>query len=117
MRDTYYMDVEIVSPQRRSEVSETQSHAFTHLTFALSFGLCACNFFRAISLGPGTCLKPTSNAQWKSVGYSRVARPTSRVTSQIIEDFELASEGRLNGCVRSLANLSDQNIVECAISA
>ncbi|KAI0791075.1 palmitoyltransferase AKR1 [Abortiporus biennis] len=69
-------------------VTQTQSHAFSHLTFALTFGLCAYNFFRAISLDPGTCPKPASDAELKS----------------IIED--LASEGRLNGqtfCIQCMA--------------
>ena len=69
-------------------VHQTQSHAFSHLIFALSFGLCAYNFFRAISLDPGTCPKPASDAELKS----------------IIED--LASEGRLNGqtfCIQCMA--------------
>ncbi|KAJ7455004.1 hypothetical protein B0H11DRAFT_1737147, partial [Mycena galericulata] len=57
----------------------TQSHAFSHLLFALCVGLCAYNFFRAVTLDPGTCPKPSSDAELKS----------------IIED--LASEGRLNG--------------------
>jgi hypothetical protein len=47
--------------------SETSSHAFTHLSFALIVGLCAYNFFRAITLDPGTCPKPTSDAELKSV--------------------------------------------------
>ncbi|KAJ7457064.1 hypothetical protein FB451DRAFT_1047570, partial [Mycena latifolia] len=66
----------------------TQSHAFTHLLFALCVGLCAYNFFRAVTLDPGTCPKPASDAELKS----------------IIED--LASEGRLNGqtfCVQCMA--------------
>ncbi|KAK7684441.1 hypothetical protein QCA50_012388 [Cerrena zonata] len=69
-------------------VHQTQSHAFSHLIFALSFGLCAYNFFRAISLDPGTCPKPASDAELKS----------------IIE--YLASEGRLNGqtfCIQCMA--------------
>ncbi|CAL1698532.1 unnamed protein product [Somion occarium] len=69
-------------------VHQTQSHAFSHLIFALSFGLCAYNFFRAISLDPGSCPKPASDAELKS----------------IIED--LASEGRLNGqtfCIQCMA--------------
>ncbi|OCH90139.1 zf-DHHC-domain-containing protein [Obba rivulosa] len=69
-------------------VHQTQSHAFTHLTFAIMFGLCAYNFFRAISLDAGTCPKPASDAELKS----------------IIE--ELASEGRLNGqtfCIQCMA--------------
>ncbi|EPS96187.1 hypothetical protein FOMPIDRAFT_91156 [Fomitopsis schrenkii] len=69
-------------------VNQTQSHAFTHLLFAISLGLCAYNFFRAISLDPGSCPKPASDAELKS----------------IIED--LASEGRLNGqtfCIQCMA--------------
>ncbi|CAK5271098.1 unnamed protein product [Mycena citricolor] len=60
-------------------IHQTQSHAFSHLCFALAVGLCAYNFFRAITLDPGVCPKPSSDAELKS----------------IIED--LASEGRLNG--------------------
>ncbi|THG97426.1 hypothetical protein EW026_g4572 [Hermanssonia centrifuga] len=85
---------------------QTQSHAFTHLIFALTVGLCAYNFFRAISLDPGICPKPASDAELKS----------------IVE--ELATEGRLNGqtfwinlVLRRRENLSDQNIVEYAIVA
>ncbi|KAJ6626002.1 hypothetical protein B0H10DRAFT_569190 [Mycena sp. CBHHK59/15] len=69
-------------------VHQTQSHAFTHLLFALCVGLCAYNFFRAVMLDPGTCPKPASDAELKS----------------IIED--LASEGRLNGqtfCIQCMA--------------
>ncbi|KII90100.1 hypothetical protein PLICRDRAFT_579390 [Plicaturopsis crispa FD-325 SS-3] len=69
-------------------VNQTQSHAFTHLSFALSFGLCVYNFFRAITLDPGTCPKPASDAELKT----------------IIED--LATEGRLNGqtfCIQCMA--------------
>ncbi|RDB17708.1 Palmitoyltransferase AKR1 [Hypsizygus marmoreus] len=69
-------------------VQQTQSHALTHLAFALSVGLCAYNFFRAITLDPGTCPKPASDGELKS----------------IIED--LASEGRLNGqtfCIQCMA--------------
>ena len=35
--------------------------------FALTVGLCAYNFFRAITLDPGTCPKPTSDDELKSV--------------------------------------------------
>lgn len=49
---------------------ETESHAFSHLIFALSFGLCAYNFFRAMTLDPGTCPTPTSDAELKSVRNS-----------------------------------------------
>lgn len=69
-------------------VSQTQTHPFSNLVFGLSLGLCAYNFFRAISLDPGTCPKPSSDAELKS----------------IIED--LASEGRLNGqtfCIQCMA--------------
>ncbi|KAJ7161092.1 hypothetical protein C8R46DRAFT_904856 [Mycena filopes] len=78
--------------------AETQSHAFTHLLFGLSVGLCAYNFFRAVTLDPGTCPKPASDAELKS----------------IIED--LASEGRLNGqtfCIHPSA----QSTAVCATSA
>ncbi|OBZ74694.1 Palmitoyltransferase AKR1 [Grifola frondosa] len=69
-------------------VRQTQSHPFSHLIFAISFGLCAYNFFRAISLDAGTCPKPSNDAELKL----------------IIE--ELASEGRLNGqtfCIQCMA--------------
>jgi len=69
-------------------LQHTESHAFAHLIFALSFGLCAYNFFRAMTLDPGTCPVPTSDAELKS----------------IIED--LASDGRLNGqtfCIQCMA--------------
>lgn len=46
---------------------ETESHAFTHLSFGLAVGLCAYNFFRAITLDPGTCPKPASDGELKSV--------------------------------------------------
>lgn len=49
------------------ENTETQSHAFSHLLFALAIGLCAYNFFRAITLDPGTCPKPSSDAELKTV--------------------------------------------------
>lgn len=67
---------------------QPEPHAFAHLMFALVVGLCAYNFFRAITLDPGTCPKPTSDDELK----------------QIIED--LASEGRLNGqtfCIQCMA--------------
>lgn len=85
---------------------ETQSHAFTHLSFALTVGLCAYNFFRAISLDPGTCPKPSSDAELKSVSARAHFCDGSgnlQIT-QIIED--LASEGRLNGqtfCIQCMA--------------
>jgi len=56
--------------------------------FALTVGLCSYNLFRAVTLDPGTCPKPTSDDELKS----------------IIED--LASEGRLNGqtfCIQCMA--------------
>lgn len=51
---------------------ETQSHSFTHLSFALTVGLCAYNFFRAVTLDPGTCPKPASDGELKSVGHSNL---------------------------------------------
>ncbi|KAI0263246.1 ankyrin [Gloeopeniophorella convolvens] len=70
-------------------LQQSQSHAFAHLIFALSFGLCAYNFFRAMTLDPGTCPAPQ-------------AMPNSNLC--IIED--LAAEGRLNGqtfCIQCMA--------------
>ena len=49
--------------------SETQYHSFAHLMFALAVGLCAYNFFRSVTLDPGTCPKPTSDEELKSVSY------------------------------------------------
>ncbi|KAJ2931938.1 hypothetical protein H1R20_g5163, partial [Candolleomyces eurysporus] len=69
-------------------LQQAESHSLSHLMFALSVGLCAYNFFRAITLDPGTCPKPASDDELK----------------QIIED--LASEGRLNGqtfCIQCMA--------------
>ncbi|KAF9262081.1 zf-DHHC-domain-containing protein [Marasmius fiardii PR-910] len=66
----------------------TESHAFTNLSFAIATGLCVYNFCRAVMLDPGTCPKPASDGELKS----------------IIED--LASEGRLNGqtfCIQCMA--------------
>ncbi|CCM05821.1 uncharacterized protein FIBRA_08055 [Fibroporia radiculosa] len=54
-------------------VNQTQSHAFTHLVFAINMGLCAYNFFRAISLDPGVCPKPSSDAELKSVSRRRAS--------------------------------------------
>jgi hypothetical protein len=42
----------------------------SHLIFALTVGLCAYNFFRAVTLDPGTCPKPTSDDELKSVTLS-----------------------------------------------
>ncbi|KAG6826435.1 hypothetical protein H0H92_015809 [Tricholoma furcatifolium] len=69
-------------------VQQATSHAFTHLLFLLTVGLCVYNFFRAVTLDPGTCPRPASDGELKS----------------IIED--LASEGRLNGqtfCIQCMA--------------
>ena len=52
-------------------VSETQYHAFTHLILAITIGLCAYNFFRAITLDPGTCPKPSSDGELKTVRTPR----------------------------------------------
>ncbi|TRM63112.1 palmitoyltransferase AKR1 [Schizophyllum amplum] len=67
---------------------DTPHHPLAHLGFALSFMLCSYNFFRSITLDPGTCPRPASDAELKTV----------------IED--LASEGRLNGqtfCIQCMA--------------
>ncbi|PPR00301.1 hypothetical protein CVT24_004591 [Panaeolus cyanescens] len=69
-------------------VQQAQDHPFAQFLFALSVGLCTYNFFRATTLDPGTCPKPSSDEELKSV----------------IED--LASEGRLNGqtfCIQCMA--------------
>ncbi|KAH9851259.1 ankyrin [Lenzites betulinus] len=69
-------------------IHQTESHPFVHLTLAITIGLCAYNFFRAISLDPGTCPRPSNDAELKTV----------------IE--ELASQGRLNGqtfCIQCMA--------------
>lgn len=69
-------------------LQQTQSHTLAHLMFVVSVGLCIYNFFRSVMLDPGTCPKPTSDNELKS----------------IIED--LASEGRLNGqtfCIQCMA--------------
>ncbi|KAF8626642.1 hypothetical protein AX15_004736 [Amanita polypyramis BW_CC] len=66
----------------------TQDNSLIHFLFAITVGLCIYNFFRAITLDPGTCPKPTSDGELKS----------------IIEDF--ASGGRLNGqtfCIQCMA--------------
>ena len=47
--------------------SETQYHSLAQLMFAVSAGLCAYNFFRAVTLDPGTCPKPSSDEELKSV--------------------------------------------------
>ncbi|KAG8741634.1 palmitoyltransferase akr1, partial [Ceratobasidium sp. 428] len=54
-------------------------HSLAHLIYFLSASLCAYNFFRAITLDPGTCPRPGSEGEMKS----------------IVE--RLASEGKLNG--------------------
>ncbi|KAG2117174.1 uncharacterized protein F5147DRAFT_604664 [Suillus discolor] len=69
-------------------VQQTESHAFVHLAFAIIFGLCLYNFFRAVTLDPGLCPRPAHDGELKA----------------IIED--LASEGRLNGqtfCIQCMA--------------
>ncbi|KAH9988065.1 hypothetical protein BJV74DRAFT_839836 [Russula compacta] len=81
-------------------LQQTESHAFAHLIFALSFGLCAYNFFRAMTLEPGTCPAPTSDAELNS----------------IIED--LASEGRLNGqtfCIQCMVGKKALRSKHCRI--
>lgn len=48
-------------------LAETPEHSFIHLAFALVFGLCAYNFFRAITLDPGACPKPANDGELKAV--------------------------------------------------
>ena len=48
-------------------ILETDFHAFAYLIFALSFGLCAYNFFCAMTVDPGTYHTPKSDAELKSV--------------------------------------------------
>ncbi|KAB5589874.1 hypothetical protein CTheo_6694 [Ceratobasidium theobromae] len=63
-------------------------HSLAHLLYFVSASLCAYNFFRSITLDPGTCQRPGSMGEMKS----------------IIE--KLASEGKLNGqtfCISCLA--------------
>lgn len=47
----------------------TEGYAFTHLTFAMLFMLCMYNFFRAITLDPGTCPKPVNDSELKEVCF------------------------------------------------
>lgn len=51
-------------------IHESESHAFAHLMFALAFGLSAYNFFRAVTLDPGTAPKPSSDDELKAVRLS-----------------------------------------------
>ena len=48
---------------------DTSHHSFMHLTFAIAFGLCSYNFFRAMTLDPGTCPKPVNDSELKMVLY------------------------------------------------
>ncbi|KAG9005189.1 palmitoyltransferase akr1 [Tulasnella sp. 427] len=57
----------------------TQGHAFAHLFFAIMWMLCVYNFFRAVTLDPGTCPKPANEQDLKL----------------ILQD--LTSQGKLNG--------------------
>ncbi|KAG8968726.1 palmitoyltransferase akr1 [Tulasnella sp. 425] len=66
----------------------TQGHAFAHLFYAIMWMLCAYNFFRAVTLDPGTCPKPANEQELKL----------------ILQD--LTTQGRLNGqtfCVSCMA--------------
>ncbi|KAF7970447.1 hypothetical protein HWV62_23935 [Athelia sp. TMB] len=69
-------------------IHQADTHPFTNLLFGLAMGLCAYNFFRSITLDAGTCPKPSSDGELKT----------------IIED--LASAGKLNGqtfCIQCMA--------------
>ncbi|CAE6460940.1 unnamed protein product [Rhizoctonia solani] len=63
-------------------------HSLAHLLYFVSASLCAYNFFRSITLDPGTCPRPGSAGEMKA----------------IIE--KLAGEGKLNGqtfCITCMA--------------
>ncbi|KDQ08952.1 hypothetical protein BOTBODRAFT_540043 [Botryobasidium botryosum FD-172 SS1] len=69
-------------------VYNTPGYSIANLLYVIMWSFCAYNFFRAITLDPGTCSKPGSDAELKSV----------------IE--QLTSEGRLNGttfCITCMA--------------
>ena len=95
-------------------ILETNSHAFAHIIFALSFGSCTYNLFHAITLNPSTCPTPKSDAELKSVGdfASRVVIVT---IFYIIED--LASKGRLNRqtfCIQCMVSVVSGSAAICA---
>jgi len=48
----------------------TQDHPIVNLLFALVVGFCTYNFFRSITLDPGTCPKPTSEDELRSVCFN-----------------------------------------------
>ena len=97
-----------VSSLSSPSLPETPEHSFIHLAFALIFGLCVYNFFRAITLDPGACPRPANDGELKAVCvrlYSFHCR-IDTILVQIIED--LASEGRLNGqtfCIQCMVSL------------
>jgi palmitoyltransferase len=47
-------------------IPESESHAI-NLAFAIIFGLCLYNFFRAITLDPGLCPRPAHDGELKAV--------------------------------------------------
>ena len=67
MSANFFFHSSLNSYKKKYISTETQSHAISHLMFALTVGLCAYNFFRAITLDPGICPKPTSDDELKSV--------------------------------------------------
>lgn len=60
----------ILLQSRADIISETESHAFVHLAFAIIFGLCLYNFFRAVTLDPGLCPRPAHDGELKAVSIS-----------------------------------------------
>jgi hypothetical protein len=52
---------------RADIIPETESHPFVHLAFAIIFGLCLYNFFRAVTLDPGLCPRPAHDGELKAV--------------------------------------------------
>ncbi|QRW24739.1 ankyrin repeats [Rhizoctonia solani] len=70
-------------------------HSLAHLLYFVSASLCAYNFFRSITLDPGTCARPGSAGEMKAA---------SCPLTPIIE--KLAGEGKLNGqtfCITCMA--------------
>jgi hypothetical protein len=75
------VDLFVPSTLSYDEPAETQPHAFTHLLFALSFGLSAYNFFRAVTLDPGTAPKPSSDDEMKAVRRNVICHLSHSLTA------------------------------------
>jgi hypothetical protein len=70
----------------------SESHPFVHLCFALAFGLSAYNFFRAVTLDAGTCPKPSSDDELKTV--SKGVSSTQPLIIMISLDYREPNLGR-----------------------